>query len=184
VQDQRDGGDAERGQLGEIVEDLARGHEQVGLRGQVGAAGLDQVDDREPALAGDLQRPQRLAQGVRVQRAAADGRVVGDQHALDAGDDAHRRDDAGPDGELGAPRGQGGQLQQRRVPVDQELDALAGQQPAALVVALRVPGAAARPGQLELLVQRADGGQLAGPVGPVRLAGGVHHRSQDGHCGS
>ena len=74
-----------------------------------------------------------------------------------------------------------GQLQQRRVPVDQQLEALAGQQLAAVVVPLGVLRATAGPGQLQLLVQGRDGGQLALPVGQVAVAGGVHRRAQDGH---
>ena len=112
-------------------------------------------------------------------------RTVGswrDQHALDPGHHADAGDDARADHELGPPRGQGGQLEQRRVPVDQELDALPGEQPAPVTVPLRVFRAAARAGQLELLVQGGDGRQLPSAVGQVRLAGRVHRRSQDRHA--
>src|SRR3984957_16128867 len=57
-----------------------------------------------------------------------------------------------------------------------------GRQPAAVTVPLRVLRPAARPGQLELLVQGGDGRQLPGAVGQVRLAGRVHRRSQDRHA--
>ena len=58
--------------------------------------------------------------------------------ALDALDDADAGDDAGADREVGAPRGQRAQLEERRVRVEQQLDALAGGQLAALVVPLDV----------------------------------------------
>ncbi len=59
--------------------------------------------------------PQRLLQRPRVAGAAADGRVVGDQHALDALDHADAGDHAGADREVAAPRGQRGQLEERAV---------------------------------------------------------------------
>ena len=46
--------DAFRRELGDVVERLPAGDEDLALRRQVGAAGLDQVDDRQPVLAGDL----------------------------------------------------------------------------------------------------------------------------------
>ncbi len=180
AEDQGDGRDARRGQLGEVVEDLARRDEQVRLRGQVRAARLDQVDDRQPVPAGDLKRAQRLAQRVGVHRAAAHRRVVRDQHALHPGHHADGGDHARAHRELGAPRGDRGQFEHGRVPVDEQLHALAGQEAPAVAVPLGVPRSAARPGQLELLVQRRDGGELAGPVPLVHLArdldAGAEHR--------
>ena len=75
--------------------------------------------------------------------AAAHGRVVGGDQALDALDDADAGDDAGADGVVAAPGGQRRQLQERRVGVEEQLDPLAGQQLAAGVVALDVLLAAA-----------------------------------------
>jgi hypothetical protein len=109
------------------VEDPAGRDEQVGLRRQVRAARLHQVHHRQPVDPGDLQGPQGLAQRVRIHRAAAHGRVVRDDHALDAGDHPDPGDDAGADGETGAPRGQRGQLQERAVRVDEQFDPLPGQ---------------------------------------------------------
>jgi len=173
AEDQGDSRDARRRQLGEVVEDLARGDEQVRLRGQVRPARLDQVDDRQPVAAGDLERTERLAQRVGVHRTAAHGRVVRDQHALHPGHDADGGDDARAHREAGAPGGQRGQFEHGRVPVDQKLQALPGQQAPAAAVPLGVTRAAARPGQLELLVQRRDGGELPGAVLLVHLARGV-----------
>ena len=103
AEDQRDRRDAGGREPGEVAEDLPARDEDLLLRGQVGAAGLDQVDQRQPVLPGDLHRPQRLLQRPRVARAAADRRVVGDQHALDALDHADAGDDAGADGEVACP---------------------------------------------------------------------------------
>jgi len=163
------------------VEDLARADEQVRLRGQVRSARLDQVDDGQPVAAGDLQRAEGLAQRVGVHRPAAHRRVVRDQHAFHPGHDADGGDDARAHRELGAPGGQRGQLEHGRVPVDEQLHARPGQQSAAVAVPLGVPRAAARPGQLELLVQRGDGGELPGPVLPVRLARDLDAGAQDRH---
>ena len=163
-------GIASAGQLGELVEDPAGRDEQVGLRRQVRAARLDQVHHRQPVDPGDLQGTQGLAQRVRVHRAAAHGRVVRDDHALDAGDHADAGYQGGPDGEFGAPGGEGRQLEERAVRVQQQLDPLAGQQPAPVAVPLLVALAAAGDGQLELLVQLVEEGELRGPVGAVGLA--------------
>ena len=86
----------------------------------------------------DLAGPLGLLQRVRVDRAAADRRVVGDDHALDALDHADAGDHAGADREVACPtRPARRQLQERRVLVDQQLDPLAGEQLAAGVVAGR-----------------------------------------------
>ena len=182
AEDQGHGRDGQGRQLGQLVEDAPRGDEQVGLGGQVRAAGLDQVHHRQPVDPGDLQRAQRLAQRVGVHRAAADGRVVRDDHALDARDDADAGDQARTDGERGAPRGQGGQLEERAVPIEEQLDALTGQQPAAVTVPLSVPLAAAGHGALDLLLQLAEHGELGLAAGPVGLRAGIHVRGQDGHA--
>src|ERR1700722_6183553 len=49
-----DGGDAQSGELGEVVEDLAGGDEEVSLRLKVGATGLDEIDHWQPVLPSDL----------------------------------------------------------------------------------------------------------------------------------
>ena len=79
---QRDRGNAERRQLGEVVEDLTGGNEQIGLRGQIGATGLDQVDHRQPIQPGDLQGAQVLFQREGVHGAAPNRRIVTNEHAF------------------------------------------------------------------------------------------------------
>ena len=71
---------------------------------------------------------------------------------------------AGADRELRPPGRQRGQLKERGVAVEQQLDALPDQEPSATVVALRVPLAAAGAGQLQLLLERLQGLQLDTPV--------------------
>ena len=59
--------------------------EDLGLQRQERAAGVDQVDARQPVLQRDLLRAQVLLDGHRVVGAALDRRVVGDDHALAPG---------------------------------------------------------------------------------------------------
>ncbi len=83
---------------------------------------------------------------------------------------------------LGAPGGQGGQLEEGRVPVDQQLDPLVGQQLAPLLVALHVALAAAGPGHGQLLVdRRPPPSSRARSVGPEGLRVRVDGGGQDGH---
>ena len=80
-----------------VVEDAAEViavGKHVDLVGQVGAAGIDEVDARQVVLARDLLRAQVLLDGQRIVGAALDGRVVADDHALAAGDPADAGDDA------------------------------------------------------------------------------------------
>ncbi len=152
--------DGDRGLLarrgaGEVAEASAARDEDLLLGGEVGAAGLGEVDRRQPVLLGDLRGAEGLAQRPRVEGAALHRRVVGDDHALDALDHADAGHDAGADREVTAPAGQRHQLQERRPLVDEQLDALAGGELAALLVAGDV--LAAGPDGLGLLgVQRLD----------------------------
>ena len=86
---QRDGGDPGRRQPGQVAEHLPARDEDLFLRGQIGAAGFHQRNDRQPVLERDLVGPQNLSQGPRVAGAALDRRVVGDDQAFHA---AHRAD--------------------------------------------------------------------------------------------
>ena len=64
------------------------------LLGQVGATGIHQVDAGQAVGHGDFLGPQVLFHGQREVGAAFDGGVVGDNHALGAGDAADAGDDA------------------------------------------------------------------------------------------
>ena len=57
--------------------------ELLRLQRQVRAAGVDEVQARQPVLLGDFLRPQVLLHRQRVLGAALHGGVVADEHALD-----------------------------------------------------------------------------------------------------
>ena len=134
--DEGDARDPGRGGSGQVAEAGAAGDEDLLLARQVGAAGLDEADPRQPVRRRDLLGAQVLAQRVGVAGAAADGRVGGADHALDPLDDADPVHLRGTDLVLGSVGAEGADLEERRVAVEQELNSLAGQQPAAVVVAL------------------------------------------------
>ena len=69
--------------------------EHLGLQRQEGSAGVDEVDAGETVLRRHLLGAQVLLHGEREVRAALDGRVVRDDHALAPLDDADARDDPG-----------------------------------------------------------------------------------------
>ena len=104
AEDHRDRRDPGRREPGQVAERRGRRDEDLRLVRQVGAAGLDQVHHRQPVGQGDLAGALGLLQRVRVDRAAPDGRVVGDDHARHALDHADPGDHAGADREVGAVR--------------------------------------------------------------------------------
>ena len=120
----RDLGDAGRRQRRLIVEDaaemLAVG-KHVGLVRQVGAAGIDQIDARQPVLARDLLGAQMLLHRHRIIGAALDGGIVADDDAFAAGDAADAGDDAGAvDGVLvHAVGGERREFEERRAGIEQ-----------------------------------------------------------------
>ena len=69
--------------------------EDLGLERQERAAGVDQIDARQPVLQRDLLRADVLLHRERIVRAALDRRVVGDDQHLAPGDAADAGDDAG-----------------------------------------------------------------------------------------
>ena len=148
------------------AEVLAVGEDLV-LQRQERAAGVDEVDARQPVVQRHLLRAQVLLDRHRVVGAALDGRVVGDDHALAAADPADAGDDprARRVAVVHAVRGQRRELQERRALVEQPVDALARQQ----LAARRVPRAgllaAAQPHPLELLAQVGDQRLMGGGVG-------------------
>ena len=127
---------AERGQRRLVVEDaaevLAVG-KHLGLVRQIGAAGIDQIDARQPVLARDLLGAQMLLHRHRIVGAALDGGVVADDHAFAAFDAADAGDQAGAVNGVvvHAEGGERRQLQKRRAGIEQPHHAVAGQQLAA-----------------------------------------------------
>ena len=119
--------------------------EDLGLERQERAARVDEVEARQPVLLGDLLRAQVLLHREREVRAALHGRVVRDDHALPALDDADAGDDPGR-GRLAVvqlPGGERAELEERGARVDQPVDPLARGQLAARAVALDGDAAAA-----------------------------------------
>jgi GrpB-like predicted nucleotidyltransferase (UPF0157 family) len=112
--------------------------EHLVLQRQEGAAGVDQVDARQPVLARDLLRAQVLLDRHREVGAALDRGVVGHhhhflaQHPADAADHPGR----GRGAVVHVLGGERRDLQERRARVEQGGDAVARQQLAALDVLL------------------------------------------------
>ena len=137
-------------QLCERPELAAARDEDVGLTREVGARRLVEDDHRQPVLAHDLVESGCLGERRRVHRSAAIGDVrAGDRHlrSLDDADPGHR---PRPDGVLGAPCGEWAELQERRVWVDERLDAVTDQHLVAGAVTIDVALAADRRHRVQL----------------------------------
>ena len=179
----RDLRDAGAGHPGLVVEDpaevLAVGEDLV-LHRQERAARVDQVQAGQPVLQGHLLGAQVLLHRHRVVRAALDGRVVGDDHALAAADPADPGDHPGGR-RLAAvqPLGrQRCQLQEGRARVEQGVHPVPGQQ----LAARHVPGAglltAAEPGRGEPRAQLLGERVMRRLVGLPGLRGGIGRAHQ------
>ena len=117
------------------------------LHRQEGAAGIHQVDAREPVLPRDLLGAEVLLDGERVVRAALHRRVVRDDHALPPLDDADPGDHPcrGRVVVVEAVRRERVQLEERRLGVEEPVDTLAGEElPARTVLLDRLVASAAR----------------------------------------
>ena len=117
----------------------------LGLMRQVGAAGVDQIDARQPVLPRDLLGAQMLLHRHRIIGAALDGGVVADDDAFAAGDAADAGDDAGAvDGVVvHAVGGERRQFEERRAGIEQRHHPLARQKLAARDMPLAGMGGAA-----------------------------------------
>ena len=118
-------------------------HEDVGLAGEVGSPRFGQVDEGQVVGGGHLLGPQALGHGGRARGAAPNGGVVCADDAHGALDQPDPGDQAAAQRIVGAPPGQGAELQERRVAIHQQVDALAHQQPSPLAVSGHVAVAAA-----------------------------------------
>ena len=136
----------------------------LGLVRQVGAAGIDQIEARQPVVARDLLGAQMLLHRHRIIGAALDGGIVADDDAFAASDPTDAGDDAGAmDGVVVHPvGGKRRQFEKRRAGIDQRHHPLARQQLATRQMALAGLRRAAfgRLGalRLELRDQRTHGG--------------------------
>ena len=125
------------------------GKHLVALR-QVGAAAIDQVDHGQAVFERDVLGANVLADGFLEKRAALGGRVVGDDHADHAADGADPGDEAGAGHRVVVepPGGERREFEKRAERIDQEVDALAHRNLAAVAMALHhaVAAAGQRPG--------------------------------------
>ena len=145
--DLRDGLGGHRRLVVEDAAEMVAVGKHVVLGGQERAAGIHEVNARQPVLQRDFLRAQVLLHRHRIVGAALHRRVVGDDHAFAAGHPADARDDAcgGNVAAVHAVRGQRRQLEDRRAGIDQRVDPVARQQLAAGEVLLpRLVAAAAR----------------------------------------
>ena len=121
----------------------------VALR-QVRAAAIDQVDHRQAVFERDVLGANVLANGFLEEGSALGGRVIGDDHADHAADGADPGDQAGARYRVVVepPGRQRRQFEKRAERIDQEIDAFAHRNLAAVAMALHHPLAAAgkRPG--------------------------------------
>jgi hypothetical protein len=115
---------------------IAIGEDAI-LLGKIGAAAIDEVEAGQAMLPGDLLRAQMLAHGFGEEGAALHRRVVGDQHAGAALHDADAGDDAGARHlvAIEPPGGERREFEERRLRIEQEIDALAHHDLSALLVA-------------------------------------------------
>ncbi len=148
--------------------------EHLVLQRQERAAGIDQVDARQPVLLRDLLRAQMLLHRHRVIGTALDRGVVGDDYAFHSGHPADAGHHAGARYLVGvqAQRGERGDFQEGAARIEQRVDARARQQFAARLVLGARGGAAAlcdaRLGLLQVVDHRA---QRRGVVGESIAAG-------------
>ena len=162
------------GQIGLIVEDAAKillVRKHLRLHGQIGAAGIHQIDARQAVLRGDFLGPQMLLHGDGVIGAALDRGIVGDDdawlagHPADAGDEAPGRQPV----LIQLIARQRRDFQEGRTGVQQPFHPLPGQQ----LAARRMPGLG------PLAAAGGDAGgqrpQLGGQ-GPVMLGVGAKRR--------
>ena len=101
------------------------------LVGQIGTAGIDQVDAGEVVLTGNVLGAQVFFDADRVIGAALHRRVVGNNDALDSINASDAGDDACPGHIVFAIHvvgGKLGKLKKGRTWIDQQIDTLSGQQ--------------------------------------------------------
>ncbi len=122
-----------------------------------------------------LLRPEMLLDRDRVVRAALDRGVVADDHTLAAGDAADAGQDAGP-GRLVVVQAGGGEraeLQERAAGVEQQIDAVAGEQLAAVDVSFPCGLGTSACGHREAIAQLVRERGVVGDVAFERLRRGV-----------
>jgi len=160
--------------------------EDLILHRQKRAARVHQIHARQPVLQRDLLRAQVLLDRDGVVCAALYCGIVGDDHALASGDRADAGDDAGRRrfAVVHLPRGQRREFEERRVGVNQTINAVADEELALLGVAPPGLCVAALPHLRQACAQ--FGGQRAMVLGvPLeRIRVRINLRFDDVHRGS
>ena len=136
--DLRDAGRRHRRLIVEDAAEMLAVGKHLGLVRQIGAAGIDQIDARQPVLARDLLGAQMLLHRHRIVGAALDGGIVADDDAFAAGDAADAGDESGAVNVvvIHAVGGERREFEERRAGVDQRHHAVARQKLAAREMAL------------------------------------------------
>jgi len=135
-----------------------------GLHAKVGPGRLDEAHVGDAVVACDLEGPHPLLAGVGGERTAQHRRIIGEDHAFDAGDDADADDRAAANGVVRVVRGERTDLEEGAVRVEDVREALAYGELAALGQTLVVGGASAG---FRLVEQPIDLRQLLQHRGPV-----------------
>jgi hypothetical protein len=134
----RNHGNSGGGKPRHVGEGRAAAHEHLGLQQEVGARALDQLHVGQLALQRDFLRPDRLLDAHRMRGAALDAGIVGRDHAARARNHADADDrTAAVDVLLAvvlvhAEAAERRELEERRVAIEQQIDALARRQLAPL----------------------------------------------------
>ena len=112
---------------------------------QIGAAAIDQIHHGKPVLERDILCADVLADGFLEERSALGRSVVGDDHADHTADDADPGDEAGAGHRVvvKSPGGERRQFQKWTQGIDQQIDALAHRNLAAITMPLHHSIAAA-----------------------------------------
>ena len=169
-----------------VVKDAAKVvavREHLVLVGQIGAAGVDQIDAGQVVLLRHFLRAQVFFDRHGVVGAAFDGGVVADNHAVHAADPANagNQPGAGRVVAIQIERGQGREFQKRRAGVQQHVHPLARQQLAARRVLGARRFAAAQRHLFQVQAQIVDQGAHGCGVGQEVGGAGVELALQKRH---
>jgi hypothetical protein len=174
------GRDARLAAPGEIAEAPPSRHEDLALVGEVRAGRLDEGDGGQAVLIRHVREAAALDHGELAHRAALHRGLARGDHALHARDHADATDDAGA-GRVTRHvlAGQRAQLEEVRVAIEQELDALARQQLAGGEVSTVVLVATADRRRAERGGELGHGGRAGGVVDAVVVGFAIELRAQD-----
>jgi hypothetical protein len=155
-------------------------NEDLILFGQICACGFDAGDARQAVLLANLGKPAGLQHADRRDGSALHGRLAGRDAALHATDQAYAPDD-GRTANLAfhAVTGQGSDLQEVAVAIEEHLDALARKDSATREVAVHVLFATTPVGLGKCLADGSERGEIALPIGLVGLRLRIGLRTQD-----